>query len=123
MKTLHRRTMLLAAPFLASACSVLPERPYQEVLRYALEPRRQGEGWRGKGRRLLLLRTLRAPPALDVRGLRSIRPDGDPASIGGEATKICFCVRLTSRPSLRARPRLRPARQRCGSEARHPRRG
>jgi hypothetical protein len=67
MKTLHRRAMLLAAPFLASACSVLPERPYQEVLRYALEPRRQGEGWRGKGRRLLLLRTLRAPPALDVR--------------------------------------------------------
>ena len=76
MKTLHRRAMLLAAPFLASACSVLPERPYQEVLRYALEPRRQGEGWRGKGRRLLLLRTLRAPPALDVRGLRGIRPDG-----------------------------------------------
>ena len=76
MKTLHRRAMLLAAPFLASACSVLPERPYQEVLRYALEPRRQGEGWRGKGRRLLLLRTLRAPPALDVRGLRSVRPDG-----------------------------------------------
>jgi len=46
------------------------------VLRYALEPRRQGEGWRGRGRRTLLLRTLRATPALDVRGLRSIRPDG-----------------------------------------------
>jgi ABC-type uncharacterized transport system auxiliary subunit len=61
---------------LASACSVLPDRPYQEITRYALEPRRQGEGWRGKGRRLLLLRTMRAPPALDVRGLRSIRPDG-----------------------------------------------
>ena len=76
MKTLHRRALLLAAPFLASACSVLPDRPYQEVLRYALEPRRQGEGWRGKGRRLLLLRTLRAPPALDVRGLLSVRPDG-----------------------------------------------
>ena len=76
MKPLHRRALLLAAPFLASACSVLPERPYQEVLRYALEPRRQGEGWRGRGRRTLLLRTLRAPAALDVRGLRSIRPDG-----------------------------------------------
>jgi ABC-type uncharacterized transport system auxiliary subunit len=76
MKTLHRRALLMAAPFLAPACSVLPERPYQEISRYALEPRRQGEGWRGKGRRLLLLRTLRAPPALDVRGLRSIRPDG-----------------------------------------------
>ena len=76
MKTLHRRALLLAAPFLASACSVLPDRPYQEVSRYALEPRRQGDGWRGKGRRLLLLRTLRAPPALDVRGLRSVRPDG-----------------------------------------------
>jgi ABC-type uncharacterized transport system auxiliary subunit len=76
MKTLHRRAMLLAASLLASACSVLPERPYQEISRYALEPRRQGDGWRGKGRRLLLLRTLRAPAALDVRGLRSIRPDG-----------------------------------------------
>jgi len=76
MKTLHRRALLLAAPFLASACSVLPDRPYQEVLRHALEQSRQGDGWRGKGRRLLLLRTLRAPPALDVRGLRSIRPDG-----------------------------------------------
>jgi ABC-type uncharacterized transport system auxiliary subunit len=76
MKTLHRRAMLLAAPLLASACSVLPERPYQEISRYALEPRRQGEGWRGKGRRLLLVRTLRAPAALDVRGLRGIRPDG-----------------------------------------------
>lgn len=76
MKLIHRRTLLLAAPFLASACSVLPDRPYQEISRYALEPRRQGDGWRGKGRRLLLVRTLRAPAALDVRGLRSIRPDG-----------------------------------------------
>ena len=76
MKLIHRRALLLAAPLLASACSVLPERPYQEISRYALEPRRQGDGWRGKGRRLLLLRTLRAPAALDVRGLRSIRPDG-----------------------------------------------
>jgi len=76
MKLIHRRALLLAAPLLVSACSVLPERPYQEISRYALEPRRQGEGWRGKGRRLLLLRTLRAPAALDVRGLRSIRPDG-----------------------------------------------
>jgi len=76
MKLIHRRTLLLAAPFLAPACSVLPDRPYQEISRYALEPRRQGDGWRGKGRRLLLVRTLRAPAALDVRGLRSIRPDG-----------------------------------------------
>jgi len=76
MKLIHRRALLLSAPLLASACSVLPDRPYQEITRYALEPRRQGEGWRGKGRRLLLLRTMRAPPALDVRGLRSIRPDG-----------------------------------------------
>jgi len=73
MKNLHRRA-LLAATFLASACSVLPDRPYQEVLRYTLEPRRQGEAWRGEGRRLLLVRTLRAPAALDVRGLRNIRP-------------------------------------------------
>jgi cholesterol transport system auxiliary component len=76
MKLIHRRALLLATPLLASACSVLPERPYQEISRYALEPRRQGDGWRGKGRRLLLVRTVRAPAALDVRGLRSIRPDG-----------------------------------------------
>ena len=70
MKNLHRRA-LLVAPFLASACSVLPERPYQEITRYALEPRRQGDGWRGKGRRLLLVRTLRAPPD-SVLGLVAI---------------------------------------------------
>ena len=73
MKTLHRRALLLAAPFLAPACSVLPDRPYQEVLRYALEPRRQGEGWRGKGRRLLLVRTLRRPRTSSAGGARSVR--------------------------------------------------
>lgn len=74
-RSLSRR-MMLTAPLLAIGCSVLPDRPYQEVSRFPLEPRREGTAWRGKGRRSLLVRNLRAPPALDVRGLRSILPDG-----------------------------------------------
>lgn len=69
-----RRTLLIA-PLLA-ACSVLPERPYVETRRFPLEPRREGPPHRGRGRRTLLVRTLRAGAGMETRNLRTIRPDG-----------------------------------------------
>ena len=56
-------------------CSVLPDRPYIETLRFPLVPTRPGGG-RGAGREVLLIRDMRAAPGLDMRGLRSVRADG-----------------------------------------------
>lgn len=70
------RRALLALLWLAG-CSVLPDRPYQEIRRYPLAaarpdrlPPRRGSG------RTLLLRTMRAAPGLESRGLRRLRADG-----------------------------------------------
>jgi ABC-type uncharacterized transport system auxiliary subunit len=76
-----RRTLLRLLPALAaggagSGCSVLPSRPYQEVQRFALapeRPRREPTPSRGP---VLLLRTLRAAPGLDTRGLRLVGANG-----------------------------------------------
>lgn len=69
------RRLLLVAPMLAG-CSVLPDRPYVETRRYPLEPRRDGAPRSGRGRRTLLVRTIRAGASMDTRSLRTIRPDG-----------------------------------------------
>lgn len=69
------RRILLIAPLLA-ACSVLPDRPYVETRRFPLEPRRTGAARTGRARRTLLVRTLRAGAGMDVRNLRTLRPDG-----------------------------------------------
>lgn len=69
-----RRTLLIA-PLLA-ACSVLPDRPYVETQRFPLDPRRSGPSRRGRTRRTLLVRTLRAGAGMQTRNLRVIRPDG-----------------------------------------------
>lgn len=70
----YRRTLLIA-PLLAG-CSVLPDRPYVETLRFPLEPRRPGPPRTGRGRRSLLVRTIRAGAGLGSRNLRMLRPDG-----------------------------------------------
>jgi cholesterol transport system auxiliary component len=75
---LKRRALLTAA--LLPACSVLPDRPYLEVQRFALAPRRDASPPRRGPRRVLLLRTMRAAPGLDQRSLRSVRADGTEAS-------------------------------------------
>lgn len=72
---MNRRLLLLALPSLA-ACSVLPEHPYVETLRFPLNPRRAGAPARGGKRRVLLVRLMRAAPGQDSRGLRSLREDG-----------------------------------------------
>jgi len=71
-----RRALLLAG--LLGACSVLPDRPYQEVHRFALAPERPTTNppARGTGAPVLLLRVVRAVSGLDQRGLRIVRPGG-----------------------------------------------
>ena len=73
---MKRRTLLATLATLPlAACSVLPDRPFIETQRFPLMPRRPAGG-RRNGRDILLVRDMRAGPGLDVRGLRSIRPDG-----------------------------------------------
>lgn len=71
----HRRSLILA-PLALAACSVLPDRPYVETTRFPLEPRRTGAPRSGRGRRTLLVRTLRAGAGMETRNLQVIRPDG-----------------------------------------------
>jgi ABC-type uncharacterized transport system auxiliary subunit len=95
-----RRALLLGTPALTLAgCSVLPDRPYQEVRRFALAPERPGQQVALPGAPVLLLRTFRAAPGLDARGLRSLGADGQvaqaywqewaapPAELAEEATR------------------------------------
>jgi len=70
------RRLMLIAPFALAACSVLPDRPYVETLRFPLEPRRDAPPRTGRGRRSLLVRTIRAGAGMETRSLRTIRPDG-----------------------------------------------
>ncbi|MDO9709059.1 ABC-type transport auxiliary lipoprotein family protein [Paracraurococcus lichenis] len=78
------RRALLALAAALPACSVLPERPYQEPQRFVLAPERPAMPAPGRpavpapARRgpVLLLRTLRAAPGLEQRGLRVLGPAG-----------------------------------------------
>lgn len=75
---MKRRALLLALPMTAglAACgSVLPDRPYVETLRFPFTATRNGPP-AGAGRRVLLVRLMRAAPGMETRGLRSIRADG-----------------------------------------------
>jgi cholesterol transport system auxiliary component len=72
----RRRFLPLPLAALAGACSVLPSRPYREVQRYALlpeRPRREPPARRGP---VLLLRSVRAAPGMDARGLRILGAGG-----------------------------------------------
>ncbi len=71
-----RRRLLLAAPVLLGACSILPERPNVPVRRYALAPRRPATLDAPRGAPVLLQRRMRAVPGLQDLGLRRARPDG-----------------------------------------------
>ena len=73
---LARRSALIALPLLAG-CSVFPDRPYIEVLRYPLQPVRTTLRAPARApRRTLLVRLLRSAPGTELRGLRTIRADG-----------------------------------------------
>ena len=69
------RRLLLGLPLLGAGCSVLPDRPFLESQRFALEPRRAGPPGR-RTRQALLLRSMRAAPGLELRGLRRVQADG-----------------------------------------------
>jgi ABC-type uncharacterized transport system auxiliary subunit len=70
------RRLLLAAPLLLGACSILPDRPNVPVRRYALNPRRPVTQDAPRGAPVLLQRRMRAVPGLQDLGLRRALPDG-----------------------------------------------
>lgn len=69
-----RRTILAA--FAAGGCSVLPERPYQDIRRFALTVERPAPLPAPPRGPVLLVRAFRAAPGLDERGLRRVGADG-----------------------------------------------
>ena len=70
-----RRRLLLAAPALLGGCSILPARPYLEKRSWPLDVRRPAELPPLSGGRVLLVRTLRAAPGLEARGLQIVQGD------------------------------------------------
>lgn len=71
-----RRRWLLAAPALLGACSILPARPYLEKRSWPLDVRRPVDLPPRPGGKVLLVRTLRAAPGLEARGLQIVERDG-----------------------------------------------
>ncbi len=70
------RRALLAAPAVLAGCSILPNRPYLEKREWPLDPRRPVALPPRPGGPVLLVRTLRAAPGLDARGLEVLQADG-----------------------------------------------
>ena len=70
-----KRRLILAFPFSVAGCSVLPDRPFIESRRFVLDPRREGPSAE-RPRHAILLRSMRAAPGLEQRGLRRLRADG-----------------------------------------------
>lgn len=70
-----RRRLFLAAPALLSGCG-LAERPYVERRQWPLAVRRPQALPSRRGAPVLLVRTLRAGPGLEQRGLQSLQADG-----------------------------------------------
>lgn len=70
------RRAVLAAPLLAGACSVFPERPFVPARRYALSPERPSRATPRPGAPVLMVRRVRAVPGLQDVALRRRRPDG-----------------------------------------------
>ncbi len=71
-----RRRALLAAPWLLAGCSVLPTRPYLEKRDWPLDALRPVTLPPRPGGAVLLVRTLRAAPGLEARGLEVVQGDG-----------------------------------------------
>jgi ABC-type uncharacterized transport system auxiliary subunit len=69
------RRLFLGLPLLAAGCSVLPDRPFIESQRFTLSPQREGPPGQ-RMRHALLLRTMRAAPGQEQRGLRRVMADG-----------------------------------------------
>ncbi len=71
-----RRRALLAAPIALAGCSVLPTRPYIDRRDWPLDSARPVTLPSRPGGAILLVRTLRAAPGLEARGLEVLQADG-----------------------------------------------
>lgn len=74
------RRALLLATLGAASCSVLPTRPYETRRQWPLLATRPTTLPARPAAPVLLVRTLRAGPGLEQRGLRRVQPDGSVAS-------------------------------------------
>lgn len=92
-----RRALLLALAL--PACTVLPDRPYQSPQRFALAPERPAGAAPARRGPVLLLRTLRAAPGLEQRGLRILGP--------GDAVTVEFWSEWAAPPADLAEETLR----------------
>jgi len=72
---MRRRRLLVAAAALGG-CSVLPQAPYVQRRDWPLEVRRDAALPARPRGRVLLVRTVRAAPGLEVRGLQWLQQDG-----------------------------------------------
>lgn len=72
---MKRRAVLAASAGLAG-CSILPSRPYLEKREWPLEVQRPTVLPPRPGGKVLLVRTLRAAPGLEARGLQVLQSDG-----------------------------------------------
>jgi ABC-type uncharacterized transport system auxiliary subunit len=70
-----KRRLLLAAPLLLASCG-LSERPYSERRQWPLAVRRPDAPRRAQRSGILLVRSLRAGPGLEARGLQMLQADG-----------------------------------------------
>lgn len=71
---MKRRAVLAAAAGL-TGCSILPVRPYLEKREWPLDVRRPVTLPPNPAGKVLLVRTLRAAPGLEARGLQVLQPD------------------------------------------------
>ena len=71
-----RRRLVLAASAGLAGCSILPSRPYIEKRQWPLDVRRPTTLPARPNGHVLLVRTLRAAPGLEARGLEVVQGDG-----------------------------------------------
>ena len=71
-----RRRWLLAGVAALAGCSLLPQTPYVQRRDWPLDVRRAVRGRRGRAGAVLLVRSVRAAPGLEARGLQWLQPDG-----------------------------------------------
>ncbi|HEY2621330.1 MAG TPA: ABC-type transport auxiliary lipoprotein family protein [Acetobacteraceae bacterium] len=71
-----RRRWLLAGVAALTGCSVLPQTPYVQRRDWPLDVRRPSVSPRNPRGRVLLVRSVRAAPGLEARGLQWLQRDG-----------------------------------------------
>lgn len=75
-----KRRLMVAAPLLLAACSVLPKQPYLQQRNWPLVIRRPETRPPRRNGHVLLVRTLNSGPGLETRGLKTLHADGSLSS-------------------------------------------